>query len=192
MWQARLAWLSYQWMSAWVTSTFHLQTPVRILSKDWWSTIHLRSLAMQMLHLYLDSHQTSMFPYSVLPHPLNTWSLETTFPTKMISTAHLGQTQRSITPWATAVTLSLCADWLSTKSPALSSTAPLALRVSLTQCRTGVSIDSEHWQENPGLCTFHPPTLWVLQHGPILDMMVYHELSRQEGGNIKQKWGRGK
>jgi hypothetical protein len=55
-----------------------------------------------------------------------------------------------------------------------------------------VSMDSEHWQGSSGLRTFHPPTLWVLQHTPVLDMTVYHELSRQEGGNIKQKWGRGK
>jgi hypothetical protein len=40
-----------------------------------------------------------------------------------------------------------------------------------------VSMDSEHWQGSPGLCTFHPPTLWVLQHAPVLDMTVYHELS---------------
>jgi hypothetical protein len=55
-------------MSVWVTLTSHLQTPVRILSKDWWYPIHLRLLAMQALHLYLDPHQTSTFPYSVFPH----------------------------------------------------------------------------------------------------------------------------
>jgi hypothetical protein len=55
-----------------------------------------------------------------------------------------------------------------------------------------VLMDSEHWQGTPGLGTFPPPTLWVLQHAPVLDMTVYHELSQQEGGNIKQKWGRGK
>jgi hypothetical protein len=55
-----------------------------------------------------------------------------------------------------------------------------------------VPIDSEHWQGSPRLCTFRPPTLWVLQHAPILDMTVYHELSWQEGESIKQKWGRGK
>jgi hypothetical protein len=55
-----------------------------------------------------------------------------------------------------------------------------------------ILIDSEHWQGGRGLCTVNLPTLWVLQRAPILDITIYHELSQQEGGNITQKWGRGK